>query len=216
MSEIQPFNVEPRKAGKHFSRQARKDRKVPTVIYGPKFKNQNAFAEENLVKKFSAPRFESTIFSLKSDDKDLNDVKVLIKDIQHDPVSDRPVHLDLYALDMTRKVRLYIVLKYEGTPVGVKDEGGILQVSLNELEIECLPTKIPDQITIDISNLGLNESLHVSDITLPADVKAITSEKRTLCSVSSPKEEKEPEVTAAPVEGAEAAAAPAPETEKKD
>lgn len=208
MSDVFEFNVEPRKTGKHFNRQARIQRKIPTVVYGPNFKNQNVFMEENAVKKYgSSSRYESTIFALKSEDNTLNKVQVLIKDVQFHPVTTLPVHVDLYALDMKSSVRVNAVVKYEGTPKGVKDDGGLLQIVLNEVEIECLPTNIPEEIIVDISGIELNGSMHVSDITLPADVKMMTSETRTLCTVSSPKEEAAAEPAEGEAEGGDAPAA---------
>ncbi len=204
MSTELVLNAEPREAGKHISRSARKSNQVPTVIYGPKFKNQNIFVEENIIKKYLSARFESAIFSLKSKESDLNDVKVLIKNIQMHPVSSRPVHLDLYALDMARKVRVKVVLEYVGTAAGVKEEGGIFQVIMHDMEIECLPAAIPKTVKVDITEIRLNNSLHVSDLVLPDGVRAVTPGERTLATVTAYVEEK-----AAVVETVAAAAAPA-------
>jgi large subunit ribosomal protein L25 len=210
MSTEHVFNAEVRQSGKHHSRVARKANKVPTVIYGPKFQNLNVFIEENTIKKYLSRRFESTIFSLKSGDSKLNDVKVLIKKIQVHPVTDRPVHLDLYALDMASKVRVTVVIEYVGVPAGVKEEGGIFQTVLHEIEIESLPANIPSLIKADVSGLNLNSSLHVSDLVLPDGVRAVTPAERTLAVVSAYVEEAAAAPTAAaaaPVAGA--AAAPA-------
>ncbi len=214
MSTELVLNAEPRNAGKHNSRSARNASKVPSVIYGPKFKNQNIFVEENVIKKYLGARFESSIFSLKSPEATLNNLKVLIKNIQTHPLTDRPVHLDLYALDMTRKVRVKVVLEYTGTAAGVKEEGGIFQVIMHDMEIECLPADIPATVKVDVTEIRLNNSLHVSDLKLPDGVRAVTPGERTLATVTAYVEEKAAEPTAAaaaaPAAGAPAAGAAAP------
>lgn len=203
MSSEFVFNIEDRQSGKSFSRAARMEKKVPTVVYGPKFKNENGFIEEKIVTRYLASRFESTIFDLKSDSAKFKGVKVLIKNIQRHPVTDRPVHLDLYALDMTSKVRLNVVLEFTGTAAGVKEEGGLFQVVMHEVEIECLPADIPKVLVADVTELRLNNSLHVSDLKLPNGVRAVTPGERTLATVTAYVEE----AAAAPVAAAAAPAA---------
>ena len=198
------FTVEPRQPGKSKSGQYRRDRKIPAVIYGPKMENQNCLIDEIFVLKHSGSRHESSIFQTQSDDKKLNSLKVMFKRIDNHPVSTRPIHVDLYALDMTAKIKVNITIDFQGTPVGVKDEGGVLQTVLREVEIECNPIDIPDSISVNIEELKLNDSLHVSDISFPAGITPITVPERTICSVTMPKEEPaEPEVTAEGAEGAE-------------
>ena len=215
------FKVEFRKTGKHWSRKVRRERMVPAVIYGPKMENQNVLVDERFIEKHRSPRFESTIFKTQADDSKISNINVLLKKIQWHPVSNRPVHVDFYALDMTQTVRVKVTINYEGEPVGVKEEGGVRNTILHDLEVECNPTEIPENITVDISNLALNSSIHASDITLPAGLKLVTAPERTLVTVAQPKEEKEPEVAAdaaaegAPAEGAAPAAEGAKEEDKK-
>lgn len=210
MSTNLVLNVEPRTIGKHFSRTARKGKKIPTVIYGPKFKNANVFIDEVTVTRYKSRRFESSIFTLNTPDaKELNGVKVLIKNIQMNPLTDRPMHLDLYALDMSSKVRLKVVLEIVGLPVGVKEEGGLLQTVMHDIEIECLPADIPASIKVDVSGLALNDSLHVSDLEMPKGVRAVTAAERTLATVTLPEEEKAAAPVAAAAAPAAGAAAPA-------
>jgi large subunit ribosomal protein L25 len=105
-------------------------------------------------------------------------------------------------------------------PVGVKEEGGALQIVLRDVEIECNPTEIPEKITVDVTEMKLNDSLHVSDMKFPAGITVVTDETRTICSVATIKEEPAEPVEAA-AEGAEGEAAPAGDAapaaeEKKD
>jgi len=203
------FKVAPRQAGKHFSRTARKNKKIPGVIYGPKLKNFNVFLPELFVEKHRSPRYETTIFKTDSESSELANINVMLKKIDFHPVSGRPVHVDLYALDMSEKIKVNIQLKFEGEPIGCKEDGGVRQVLLHDIEIECSPADIPEEIPVDVSGIALNSSLKVSDINFPDNVKVITASDRAVITVSQPKEEKveTPEVAAA--DGAADAAAPA-------
>ena len=215
MSTSTVINVTTRETGKHNSRALRNDRMVPAVIYGPQMENKNALLDEIFVVKHRSPRFESTIFQTKSDSSELGSLKVMLKDIQFHPKTGRPVHVDLYALDMKATIKVNVQINFVGESIGVKDEGGMLQIVRNEVETECNATDIPESIEVDVSGMKLNDSLHVSDITFAAGVTPITPPERTLCTVNLPQEEKEPEVEAAPAEGAAAEGA-APTEEKKD
>lgn len=199
-----------RETGKHNSRQARTSGKVPAVIYGPKTTSINVLADEITVKKYSGSRFESTIFSLKSDDGKLNNIPVILRDVQVHPVTRRPVHVDFYALDMTKPVRVNVGLRVEGKAAGLAD-GGLLEHTLHYLEIEVLPNDIPEFVVADVSELGLGDALHVSDLKVPAGVRIISLPTLTIATVSVPKEEAAAPVAAAaaPAAGAAGAAAPA-------
>ncbi|MCB9025547.1 MAG: 50S ribosomal protein L25 [Bdellovibrionaceae bacterium] len=207
--------VNPRASGKHWSRGLRKNKQIPAVVYGPKIENLNFSISETDATRYNKSDFENTIFTLKSDNTNLNGLKVLKKEIVIHPMSRRPVHMDFYAVDMTSEVRVHIKVKYIGKPLGLMS-GGVVQEIRHEVEVECLPNNIPEIIELDISKMQLGDVLHASDLILPANVELITSEEEALVSVTEPREE-EPaavEATATPAEGAVATAAPA--TEKKD
>lgn len=195
------LNAEPRTTGKHFSRGLRREQKIPAIVYGPKVDNMNIWISEIELTKFNKQKFENSIFVFKSDDKNINSLKVLKKEVAIHPVSRRPIHVDFYALDMTKAVRVEVELRFEGKAIGLKD-GGILNAIRRTIEVECLPTAIPEFFAVDVTNLGVGDSIHASDITAQDGVKIITLPTETLCSVVLLEEE-----TAAPV--AAAAAAPA-------
>lgn len=194
------LNVEPRQTGKHFSRQSRDGRKVPAVIYGS-IKNKNILLEEGFIVKHNVRAYENALFSLKSSDPELNNVVALMKDVQVHPVTRRPQHVDLFALDLKKAVRVFIEIKCEGKPAGIAD-GGLLNVVNRQIEIECLPTEIPDGITADVSHLGIGDSVHVSELNLPAGVKLISSPDLTVAVVNMAEEE-----VLTPTPAADAAAA---------
>lgn len=211
--------AQPRTPGKATSRGLRDGRNVPAVVYGPKTKNFSFSIPEIDAVRYTRHGFENTIFTLTSDDKDLNGMKVLTKTYDVHPVSRRPIHLDFFAPDMTQTVRVSVEVRLTGKAAGLADGGLVSQVK-RDVEIECLPLEIPEFFELDISPLELNASMHVSDIQFPKGVKLIDSEDETLvtCAVVEETAATVPSPTdaaAAPAAGAAAtpaagAAAPAP------
>lgn len=205
-SEKISLKVTTRETGKHHSRQNRIKQLIPAVLYGPKTKPVNLMIDELTVTRYAGRKFEATIFGLQSDNAELAKMNVLIKDVQVHPVNRRPQHVDLYAVDMTKTIRVSIGLRFEGKPIGLAD-GGLLQALLREIEVECLPTDIPEEFVADVSNLGVGDALHVSDLTAPAGVKIISAQTLTIATVNILAEEAAPVVAA--VADPAAAAAPA-------
>ena len=197
--------VSPRMPGKHNSRVSRKGEKIPAVLYGPKSKPVNLLIDQILLQKYGGTKYESTIFSLKSDDKSLDKINVLLKDMQVHPLSRKPVHLDLYALDMSATVRVSIAIRFEGKAIGLT-EGGMVQTTLRELEIECLPNDIPEFVVADVTNLHVGDTLHVYDLKLGDNIKIMSGAQLAVASVSIIEEEVIAPVVAAAVEGAAPAA----------
>jgi large subunit ribosomal protein L25 len=150
--------------------------------------------------KYSKRGYENQIFTLESKDAGLNGLKVLRKALSIHPVSRRPLHMDFFAPDMTKAVRVGIEIRLTGKAKGTAD-GGLVNVVRRTVEIEALPLEIPEFFTLDITELDLNQSMHVSDVKFPEGIKVITSTDETLVTCAEVKEE----VAAAPV-AAEAAA----------
>ncbi len=210
--EITKLKVNSRKSSKGTDA----NRAIPAVVYGPKLKSTPIFIEQLVAEKFGAARFESTLFDLESDSSELTGTKVLFKEVQRHPVTRKPIHVDFYAPDMSKSVRVRVKINLVGVPRGVKESGGQLTQVIREVEVECNPLNIPDQYELDVSNVDLNESLHVADLNLGEGVKAITNSDRTIATVTPPKEEEAatPEAAApAAAEGAAAAPAAAPAAE---
>lgn len=197
------LSVEPREIGKHNSRQLRSNRKVPAVIYGA-IDPQNVFVNEGDVVRYNTRAYENALFNLKSSNGKANGKVVLMKTVDVHPVTRRPQHVDFFALDLTKAVRVNVEVRLEGKPVGLS-EGGLLNVVLRSVEVECLPTEIPEFIVADVSNLAVGDALHVSDLTVSGSSKMITGADQTIAVVSAQEEEK----AAAPAAAAPAAAAPA-------
>ncbi len=211
------LTVTNRETGKHASRSSRVAGMIPGVVYGPKAKPLNVLTDEKTLTKYIGRKFEATIFNLKSDESGLNGISVLLRDVQVHPLTRRPVHIDFYALDMSANIQVSISLRFDGKPVGLS-EGGVFEAIVRDIEIECKPNEIPDEIVVDVSAMGVGEALHVSDVKVPAGMKIMSMPTLTLATVSVPKEEAVAEAApaaaaaaapAAGAKGAPAAAAPA-------
>ncbi len=204
MSQRLDLTVEPRTTGKHFSRALRRDRKIPAVVYGAT-EPKNIFIDETAVVKFNVRAYENALFSLKSSDSKLANIVVLMKEVVVHPLTRRPQHVDLFALDLKKAVRVFIEIKLDGKPIGIS-EGGLLNVVNRQVEIECLPTAIPENIMADISALGVGDALHASDLKLPAGVKMLSAPELTIAVVNLFVEEAATPVAAAAADAAAPAA----------
>ncbi len=184
------LEVQSRPIGKHISRKLRREKRTPGVLYGAKIKNHVFSIEEKWVVKYATSKYENTLFKIKSENKDINGMQVLMKDIVTHPVSRTPIHIDLLAVDLMKKIVVSVALKFEGKAIGLQD-GGLLQVIRHDIEVECLPTDIPESLSVNVSSLGIHDSLHVNDLKLPSNVKAMTDPNSTLVTVTVVQEEKE-------------------------
>lgn len=207
MKERIELSADTRSTGKANSRALRRDGKVPAVIYGSS-KNANFYVEEKAIKKYNTRAFENALYTLKSTSKELNSIVVLMKDVTVHPVSQRPVHVDFFAIDLKKSIRLFVEVRLEGKPIGIS-EGGLLNIVTREVEIECLPTDIPEAITVDVTNLGVGQAIHVSDLNLPTGSKMISLGHLTVAVVNKEDEKAAAAPEAAATATPAAAAAPA-------
>lgn len=127
----------------------------------------------------------------------------LIQEVQHHPVRGDILHVDFLEVAMDEVLNTEVPVEPFGEADGVKNYGGLLEHSLRSLSIECLPKDLPEIIRVDVSSLGLNQSLHVRDLVLPAGVKATTDADLTVFIVAEPKVEVEPVAGAEPSKGPE-------------
>lgn len=204
MSQRHDLTVEARETGKHNSRALRRGRKVPAVVYGAT-EPTSIMIDESSVVRYNVRAYENALFNLKSTDSKLNSIVVLLKEVIVHPVTRRPQHVDLFALDLKKMVRVSVEVKLEGKPIGLA-EGGLLNVVNRTIDIECLPTEIPERFIADISNLGVGDTLHVSDLNIPESFKVMSSLDTTIAVVNMFQEEAVAAV-ATPAAGAAAPAA---------
>ncbi len=121
---------------------------------------------------------------------------VIIKEIQHDPVKRSILHVDFNEISLNEKIIVEVEVLGQGEPIGVKQEGGVLDHPLRMLKIQCLPTDIPKHIDVDVSGLKLNQSIHVKDVVLSDKIKVLTDPELLLFQVKLHVEEKVEEVAA--------------------
>ncbi len=203
MSEI-TINAEIRNETGKQTKALRRNGKVPGIYYGHKQKNIMISMPELLLKPLYTTS-AAHLINLK-----LNDgasYMCVLRDVQLDPITESPVHFDLYGLNENEVLTIDVPIKLiGGTPKGVR-EGGILQHVLHKLKISCLPKNLPDHLEINVENLEINRSIHVKDITIP-DVKILESETSTIVAVIPPVVVKEAEAAAAVTPTAETLAEP--------
>jgi len=188
-------------AGTTAVRRLRRTGALPGVVYSDKGATVNVQMDRHgFQQMLRHHRSESLILDLVVDGGEVR--KVLLKEVQHDPITNSVVHVDLQEVSMTKKMRVSIAIDLFGDPVGVTQGGGILETLSRSIEVECLPTDLVESFRIDVSALNVGDSLHVSDMKLDAKFHIITDPSIAIAGVVAPKMEEE----VAPVEpGAEAA-----------
>lgn len=138
----------------------RKNGNIPGIFYKGK-ENIPIYVKEVNLRQFVFTS-EARLINLLLEGTDMS-YNCIMRDVQYDPVSDRPIHFDLLGISQDEKIKISVPVQLVGAAAGVKD-GGIIQFSVRELEIECLPKDIPSHIDIDISGLQIGYNIHVSDL----------------------------------------------------
>ncbi|HWC76020.1 MAG TPA: 50S ribosomal protein L25 [Blastocatellia bacterium] len=201
--------------GKGFARRLRANGMIPAAVYGgegaePVAVSVNAKEIANILRSDTG---HNTIFKLAVSGANTEPTDVIIKDWQVDPVKGRLLHADLFRLSMTTVTRVSVPIETTGEPVGVKMEGGILELQLREIEVECLPGDIPERFAVDVSNLKIGDHLTVGELVYDRErVKVLADEHQIVAGVLQPRMVEEvvkPEVVA------EAAPSSEPEVIKK-
>lgn len=157
--------------GKGASRRLRRNDMVPAIIYGLDKNPANVtLNHKELMKALENEVFYSNILTLDLDGKS---EKVVLKDVQRHPYKPRILHLDFLRISDKEKLSMNIQLHFKGGDVapGVKLKGGVIYHLLSEVEVRCLPADLPEYIEVDLSNLDLDETIHLSDLVLPAKVE---------------------------------------------
>ncbi|OHB39862.1 MAG: hypothetical protein A2069_07015 [Planctomycetes bacterium GWB2_41_19] len=194
----------------------RESGQIPAILYGHKPDNVMLCLNEH---DFTRILHSGTrMINLTVDNKKES---ALIKDVQYDNLLDRVLHVDFSRIDLTERVKLRVPLEVHGEPVGVK-EGGVLTHVMKDVEIECLPTAIPEKIKVNISELGIGKAIHVKELPVLEGIQYISETELVVASVHQIVEAKavseeellaEPEViTKKPKEGEEESAEAAKKT----
>ena len=139
------INVETRAVGKGSPSSLRRQHCIPGVVYGTQVASTPIYVNENTVLKYNQKGHENILFTLRSQDKQLNNVAVLIKDIDIHPISRRPRHIDFYAVDLTKAVRVFVDVQFEGKAKGLVTGGQFMAIN-RRVEVECMPDNIPEAL----------------------------------------------------------------------
>ncbi len=199
------LNVEERKIStKGELHGLRRQGKIPAVVYGAGKEAQPIFVDAKEFQKATLGVSESTIISLNIGGATKD---AFVRERQRDTISGQLLHVDFLEIFKDHVVRAKVPVAFKGTPVGVK-EGGVLETPGHQIQVECLPADLPEQIEIDVSALEANHSIHVRDVPAIKNVKILTNGEEVLAVVKYMKEEVvETPAAAAPAEGAAAAGA---------
>lgn len=184
--EIYKLEGEARETGKKSTAGLRDGLRVPAVLYGPKVEENVHFSvlESDLEKILSVS--QTKLQELTVNGKTYN---TLLKNVEFDPVSDRALHADFYVLDPETRVKLRVPIRLNGTPKGVTDGGGRILQTLRIVRINVIPEKIPAVFELDVSDLDIGDSLHVSELDMEG-IDPLDDPRRTIVTVAPPKSEK--------------------------
>jgi len=196
--------------GKNVNRRLRTQGLIPGIVYGAaKESVAVAVSPKEITTILRSASGENTLFDLELEGKRR---KVILKEFQLEPVKGQILHADFYEVALDRVIEVKVHVELQGTPVGVKVQGGILDFVTRELEVECLPRDIPEKIVVDVSGLELGKHLRVSDLKAPEKVKVLTEPDVVVVHVVVPRAE---EVAVVAEVAPEVAAAAEPEVIKK-
>lgn len=194
--------------GKGAARSLRRNDMIPAILYRDGNSLPIKFPKKEITQFINTTAGDRIMVSLKFADGE--NKLALMKEFQVDPVKRELLHADFFEVSLTEKVKVSVHVGTIGEPIGVKRDGGLLQRVIREIEIECLPDKIPGHVKVDISKLEIGQSFNVSGIDLGEDVKILTDPDEVIVNIVAPAVEE-----AAPVEAAAPAEAAEPEVVKK-
>ncbi|RMA44113.1 50S ribosomal protein L25/general stress protein Ctc [Rhodophyticola porphyridii] len=203
--------------GKGAARQARREGKVPGIVYGGGVDPLPINIPFNeLLKRLRSGRFLSTLFNMKVEGQD--DVRVICRNVQRDVVKDLPTHVDFMRLRRTSRINLFIPVEFinEEDAPGLK-RGGVLTVVRPEVELMVTASDIPEKLVVDLTGLNIGDTVTISAITLPEGTRTIIDRDFVIANLTAPSSlvsQEAEEDAAAAEDAAEAAAAEATETEE--
>ena len=208
------------------SRRQRRDSHIPAVVYGAGKDNETVTLDhDQVMHSLEKEAFHSAIIDLQTD---AGSQQVILREVQMHPHRPLVLHMDFQRIKATEKLHMKIPLHFDGADVapGVKVDGGILAHAITELDITCLPKDLPEYIAVDVSELGMNESIHLSGITLPEGVELTVTayhegEDPAVATIAAPKVVEEESASeegegGEPTEGAEQAPAADAEADKSE
>jgi large subunit ribosomal protein L25 len=186
------LNARPRSTfGKNAARKLRQTGYVPGILYGHGDETRPIELSTNeLTRVLSSISVENTLIDLRIEGA--QPTRALIREVQYHPYRSQIQHIDFLVVHAGEAIQLQVPVRIHGTPAGVREQGGLLQEVLRELDVSCLPRHIPDAIEVDVEPLGIGEAIHVRDIEIP-DVRILNDPDLVICAVSTPTVEALPE-----------------------
>lgn len=181
------------KTGKGHARRIRKENRIPAILYGSKLVPVPLEVDLKEFKKIlKTGAGENVILTLKIDGlKKDNEHTALIKDIQVDPITDIFSHVDFNAISLTEKIRVKVPVHAKGEAPGLK-EGGVLEHIHREIEVECLPTQIPEKFEVTVDHLMIGDSVHVRELSIPEGVICTMDAEEVILALHAPMKEEVP------------------------
>ncbi len=189
--------------GSRPSKRLRQAGGVPGVVYGKATAPMPISVNRRELLKFLHARGgERSLLTLRvAGEKDKGwEQPVLMTQVQHDPVNGEITHVDFHAIVLTEQIRVKVPIVLIGEPIGVKQDRGVMEHFLREIEVECLPTQIPKQVECAVERMKVGDTIHVKDLTPPSGAKIITDLESGVAAVIAPREEKAEETAAAVTE----------------
>ena len=185
------------------ARRLRREGFIPAVVYSSDFGNRAIKLQEYTYRKRILGTNTTQLFQLKSEESALDGLAVLIKDVRREPIKEDVLHVDFFAVSEDHRLRVTVPVHLKGQSPAVKRGQGFLEQPTHEIEIECFPAAIPEELLLDISELDLGQSLHISDLSLPegSDLKSDPAQAVvTVIAKSETPEEGKEEVSETPTE----------------
>ncbi len=178
--------------GKGRANALRRQGLIPAVVYGQGKKSQSiTLKRTEFLRLIHQRRIETALINvkLKDEDKKVKEHTCVIKEIQYDPTIGDIIHVDFNRISLTKAIKVKVPVVAKGEPIGVKQEAGMLEHILWEIEVECLPKDIPQELEVDVSNLKINDVIQIKDIKVPEGVKVLNDPQAIVLSVVAPVKE---------------------------
>jgi len=171
-------------AGKQAAKRLRAAGRLPAVVYGDKAGSIACSVDVKALETVLHEHGRNAIINLDTGDETQS---TIVKELQQDYLRGDMIHVDFHRIDLTQKIVVEVLVESNGIPTGVRNDGGILEQMLHHIELECLPTEIPERVVVDVAALGVGDSLHVSDLTLENPENTIVTDgERTVFAVAAP------------------------------
>ena len=196
MQDLTRIKAESRQeVGKKIAKNLRKQGKIPAIIYGENKKSIPISISMDEVKKIlKTEKGENTVLKIQRDDIE---VDAMLKEVQYDYLCDHIIHADFLRIDLEKPVIARVPILVKGEPIGVRLEDGIFDFMTREIQVKCLPTKIPQNFEIEVSGLHSGNSIKAEDLTIDEEIKVLSDPHQVICAVTTKikaeEEEEKPE-----------------------